>query len=168
MSAIDIDWKPDSKKLKEFGWVSAIGFAVIGFLVLPTVARLHNRKGIEVEGELAADGSPLLEPYAWMDWNWTISFVLLGIGLLIWIISLISTKAVKPIYLFWMAVAFPIGWCISHLILGLLYFGLFTPMALFFKLTGRDALAREIDKDAKSYWVEREGKIPNERYVRQF
>ena len=35
--AIDVDWNPDKKKLKEFGWVSVIGFSVIGFLFLPSV-----------------------------------------------------------------------------------------------------------------------------------
>jgi len=154
MSAIDIDWKPDSKKLKEFGWVSAIGFSVIGFLVLPTVSWLHKRGGEEA--------------YAWMDFNWTISLILLAVGVLIWILSLISTKAVKPIYLFWMAVAFPIGWVISHIILGAIYFLLFTPIALVFKLMGRDALSREIDKEAETYWVTRDGKAEASRYARQF
>ena len=152
--AIDIDWKPDEKKLKEFGWVSAIGFSVIGFLILPTVKWLHSRGGEE--------------PYAWMDFNWKISLILLAIGIGIWILSLISTKVVRPIYLFWMAVAFPIGWVISHLILGLLYFGLFTPIAIVFKIMGRDALNRKIDKDAKSYWIERDGKPEAKRYARQF
>ena len=154
MAAIDIDWNPDEKKLKEFGWVSAIGFAVIGFLILPTVKWLHSRGGEE--------------PYAWTDFNWKISLILLGIGFAIWVISLLSTKAVKPIYLLWMAVAFPIGWVISHLILGLLYFLLFTPIALVFKLMGRDVLDRVIDREAESYWIEREGKAEAKRYARQF
>lgn len=152
--AIDVDWNPDRKKLKEFGWVSVIGFSVIGFLFLPSVRWLHGR-GAE-------------EPVAWMDWNWKISLVLLGVGLVIWILSLISTKAVKPIYLAWMALAFPIGWTISHIVLGLLYFLLFTPMAVFFRLVGRDALERKIDKEADSYWIHREGSPPPSRYVRQF
>jgi hypothetical protein len=152
--AIDVDWNPDNKKLKEFGWVSAIGFSVIGFLFLPSLRWLHG---------LGAE-----EAVLWMNWNWKISQVLLGVGLVIWILSLISTKAVRPIYIFWMAVAFPIGWTISHIVLGLLYFLMFTPLAIVFRLAGRDALERRIDKQAASYWVHREGTPPASRYVRQF
>jgi len=154
MAAIDIDWNPDEKKLKEFGWVSVIGFSVIGFLVLPTASWIHSLSGEE--------------PYAWTDWNWKISLILLGVGIAIWVLSLISIKAVKLVYVFWMAVAFPIGWTISHLILGLLYFLLFTPMAIVFRMMGRDALDRKIDKNAASYWIHREGAPESSRYVRQF
>ena len=152
--AIDVDWNPDNKKLKEFGWVSVIGFSVIGFLFLPTVRWLHGLGGEEA--------------VAWVGWNWKISQVLLGVGLVIWVLSLISTKLVRPVYIAWMALAFPIGWTISHIVLGLLYFLMFTPMALVFRLIGRDALERQIDKQADSYWIHRQGSLPSSRYVRQF
>ena len=44
------------------------------------------------------------------------------------------------IYKAWMGVAFVIGSILSPIILGLIYFGLFTPLALIMRLIGRDAL----------------------------
>ena len=39
-----------------------------------------------------------------------------------------------------MVLAFPIGWTVSLVLLGLVYYGLFTPIGLVFRLVGRDAL----------------------------
>ena len=39
-----------------------------------------------------------------------------------------------------MIAAFPIGWTISRLMLAALFYLVFTPMALVFRLMGRDAL----------------------------
>jgi hypothetical protein len=67
-----------------------------------------------------------------------------------------------------MIVTWPIGWLISHLMLGAIYFGVFTPVAIVFRLIGRDPLARRFDRQASSYW---EAYQPNRglaRYLRQF
>ena len=67
-----------------------------------------------------------------------------------------------------MAVTFPIGWVISHLLLGLIYYGMFTPLALFFRLVGRDALKLKIDRNAASYWIETPTNPDPANYFRQF
>jgi Saxitoxin biosynthesis operon protein SxtJ len=59
----------------------------------------------------------------------------------------------RPIYSGWMVAAFPLGWLVSHVLLALLYFGLFTPLALAFKLLGRDALRRRREPDLVTYWA---------------
>ena len=46
------------------------------------------------------------------------------------------------IYVGWMILAFPIGWTISQVILVVMFFGLFTPIGLIFRLLGRDPLHR--------------------------
>jgi hypothetical protein len=63
-------------------------------------------------------------------------------GLSIGILGLISPSAIRLVYTAWMVAAFPIGWTMSRLMLGLLFFGLFTPVAAIFRLIGRDALNR--------------------------
>ena len=63
----------------------------------------------------------------------------------------------------------PIGWVVSHLALGIIYYGIFTPVALVFRLMGRDPLNRRLDRQASTYWEpyepDRGGKA---RYLRQF
>ena len=39
-----------------------------------------------------------------------------------------------------MVLAFPIGWTVSQVMLALMFFGLFTPIGLVFRLIGRDPL----------------------------
>ena len=41
-----------------------------------------------------------------------------------------------------MVLAFPIGWTVSQVILLLMFYGLFTPIGLVFRLIGRDPLHR--------------------------
>jgi hypothetical protein len=61
-------------------------------------------------------------------------------------------EAVRPIYVGWMIAAFPIGWLISRLVLGVLFYGLFTPLALVFRLAGRDRLALQPNPGSETYW----------------
>src|SRR5437868_12576470 len=49
---------------------------------------------------------------------------------------------IRPVFLVLTAVTAPIGWAMSFVILGVLYFLVFTPVALVFRLVGRDALTR--------------------------
>ena len=75
----------------------------------------------------------------------------------------------KPIYLGWLYAAFPIGWVISHLVMGIIFYLVISPIAIVFKLMGLDALERKIDKGAKTYWVEhRTGQGDPKRYFKQF
>src|SRR5262245_59316011 len=45
-------------------------------------------------------------------------------------LGLVKPEAVRPVFAAWLVVAFPIGWTVSHLLLAVLYYGLFTPLAL--------------------------------------
>jgi hypothetical protein len=74
----------------------------------------------------------------------------------------------KPIYLGWLYAAYPIGWVISHVVMGVIYFLVITPIAVVFKLMGRDALNRKIDKSAQTYWVEHRTGGDPKRYFKQF
>lgn len=67
--------------------------------------------------------------------------------------GLFKPQAMRWIYVSWMIVAFPLGWTVSRITLGLLFYGVFTPVAFFFKLTGRDLLRRRSCPDEGSYWA---------------
>ena len=68
-------------------------------------------------------------------------------------LGLFKPQAMRWIYVGWMIVVFPIGWTVSRIALGLLFYGVFTPVALFFKLRGRDPLCRQPSPDEDSYWT---------------
>lgn len=66
-------------------------------------------------------------------------------------VSLIAPAAAKPVYMVWMGVAFVMGKIVGTIMLGLVYFGMITPLALGMRLWGRDEL--RIKKQAgDSFW----------------
>lgn len=80
-------------------------------------------------------------------WVFAVLAVVLGLGGLAW------PQLVRPVFAGLSAITFPIGWVLSHVLLALLYFGLFTPLALLFRLIGRDALALRRRVDRPTYWA---------------
>lgn len=96
------------------------------------------------------------------------AFTLWGVAAGITAVYYVIPGVRRPIYLGWLYAAFPIGWVISHLVMGIIFYLVITPIALVFKLIGRDALQRRIDKGAKSYWVEHRTGGDPQRYFKQF
>lgn len=67
-----------------------------------------------------------------------------------------------------MKFAHALGWVNTRIILTVVYLLVFTPVALIFKLIGKDPMERRFD-EVDSYWVKRELKIfKPENYRRQF
>ena len=87
-------------------------------------------------------------------------------GVLVMLVGVPFPNAIRPVYVAITAVALPIGWLISQILLRVLYYGVMTPFALFFRLTRRDALLlRRPQTD--SYWRERRTRTDPESYFRQ-
>ena len=61
----------------------------------------------------------------------------------------------RPLIRAWVGLTFPLGWLLSHAVLALVYYGVFTPIGLLQRLLGRDAMRRKPEPDAVSFWVER-------------
>ncbi len=58
---------------------------------------------------------------------------------------------------------------VSPIVLGLLFFVLITPIALFMRITRRDALLRRFEPGRESYWIERDPPGPDpESFRNQF
>jgi hypothetical protein len=74
----------------------------------------------------------------------------------------------RPVYVGWMVLAFPIGWAVSNAILALMYYGIFTPIGLAFALAGRDPLRRSRRPEAETYWSPKPGPSGPGRYFQQF
>ena len=66
-----------------------------------------------------------------------------------------------------MAVTRPIGMLMTRVVLGVAYYGMFTPLALFFRAKGRDPLSRTRRADARAYWTTRTGTPEPRWYLRQ-
>ena len=75
------------------------------------------------------------------------------------LLGLTAPIILKPIYKVWMSFAVVMGFVMTRVILTVLYFGMFTPIALLTKLLGKDLLDQRLDKNAASYWVQRPATI---------
>ncbi len=92
-----------------------------------------------------------------------VALVFLGLGLL----GLALPNAIRWFYVGWMVLVFPVGWLVSHTVLGFVYFLLITPIGFLRRLIGGDPLKRKIDPEAESYWEPLEKDHSKESYFRQ-
>ena len=93
----------------------------------------------------------------------------LGLGSTLIVFGAIWTRALKCIYIAWMALAFTLGFVMSNVILTLFFFLLVTPIGLLSRLFGKDFLARKLDRPGASYWISRARETRTaESYERQF
>ena len=139
MSLVEIDWNPKSKQLQSFGKIALVASTIIALL-------LCLLKGVAI--------------------RWVL--ILFSFGFIIFIISLISLKLTKMIYLSMILLTLPIGYVISFILLGAFYFLLLAPLGLIFRLIGRDPLNRKFEPNAKSYWLSRQPPKGPEQYFHQF
>lgn len=91
-------------------------------------------------------------------------------SLLFLIISLVVPDILRPLNKVWMLFGALLHKVVSPIMLGLIYFVVITPIALFFKIKGRDELRRKYDPAARTYWITREPPGPDgpSSFPRQF
>ncbi len=82
--------------------------------------------------------------------------------------SLIAPLCLKNIYLGWMKFAGVIGAFNTKLILGFVYLVIFTPIRLYFYLSGKDPLKRKFQRDLESYWEDRPAGDDHTKYEKQY
>src|SRR5215813_5884975 len=95
------------------------------------------------------------------------TFTIAATGAAVGLVGLVRPDAIRYVYTGWMIAAFPIGWTISRLIVTLLFYVVFAPFALVFRLFGRDALRRRRHA-LSTYWMQTQGAEPPESYYEQF
>ena len=84
------------------------------------------------------------------------------------LLGYVFPPALRLIYIVMMAVALPIGMLISTTLLALLFFLMFTPLAVWFRLRRRDELKRRWDAESASYWSPITDQRTPASYYRQF
>jgi membrane-associated phospholipid phosphatase len=80
------------------------------------------------------------------------------ISVIFFISAFMMSVLLKPIYIFWMKLAFILSWINTGLILFIIFYLIFTPIGLGMRLFGADLLDKKIDKHKKSYWKEKKNK----------
>jgi len=138
MALVDINWNPSRKELRVFSLL-LIGFGAI-------VAAILFRR---LESQTPA----------------VAGLIVTGV---IGAIGFAAPTLIRPLYVVWMALAFPIGWTVSHLIMLAIYYMVLTPIGLAMRLCGRDPMQRRFDRGAQTYWLPRTPRKDLKNYFRQF
>lgn len=81
-------------------------------------------------------------------------------------LGLIWPSGIRGLYVGLMVLTFPIGWTISQVMLLLLFYGIFTPLAFIFRLQRRDFLLRR-RQERDSFWLVKTPPADIRSYFRQ-
>ena len=133
----DISFQPPAKTLRQF---AAIWLVFLGALA----ARQHFKYGHD-----------------------RVALTLAVLAVVVGLAGLVRPPLVKWVYVGAMIVAFPIGWVVSLVAMAAIFFLVFTPLALAFRLARVNLLSRQ-RADVPSYWVRKPGVSDPRRYFSQF
>lgn len=143
MKLIEFNRDPTDHQLKQFG--------IAALLFLPFIGWLAMGKPRSLE----ATNLPLLGQLALIGVLWAV-------------LAFTRPKLLRPVFLGASLLTLPIGLVVGEAVLLLIFFGLFAPLGLVFRLIGRDALQRRLDRGAKTYWQSKSQPENASRYYRQF
>ncbi len=99
--------------------------------------------------------------------NQTIGYIIAIISVLFIATTLINSDLLRPLNRLWMYFGLLLGKIISPIVLGIIFFGLFTPYGFVMRLLGRDELCLEKQKN-KSHWILRSKSTPQINFKQQF
>ncbi len=138
MAVIEIDRHPEEAKLRWFAGLQAVFMAWAAWQV-------HRRTG------------------------WVLGPVMVvALAGLVGLCGLARPAFVRLYYIGWMLAVFPIGWLVSHVVLAVSYYLVFTPVGFIMRMLGHDPLNLRFDRTAPTYWIERTQERGVDDYFRQF
>ena len=133
---ISIQWNPEKKQLRQF---AGIWFPAFCGLVGWSIAR---KTGHWQEVEI----------------GWAVAGM-------ISITGLFFPPLIRPVFVGLILATFPIGWVISHVLLGVIFYSIVTPIGLALRLSGHDPLQLKAPT-GDSLWKSPVGKTDPASYLR--
>jgi hypothetical protein len=134
---IAIQWNPNRKQLRQFAGIWFPAFcALVGWSIVRKIGYWHQ---VEV--------------------GWAIAGI-------ISIAGLVFPPLIRPIFVGLILLTYPIGWVVSHVLLGLIFYGIVTPIGIILRLIGHDPLQINAPL-GNSLWKSPTGKTDPASYLRQ-
>ena len=84
-----------------------------------------------------------------------------GLSALTLAVTLVKPDWLAPANRAWMKLAELLNRVVSPIVLGVIFYGIFTPIAWVMRWAGRDAMKRRFEPAAHTYWVERDPPGPD-------
>ena len=134
---IAIQWNPSTKQLRQFAGIWFPAFcALLGWII--------GKK----TGHWGA-----------VETGWVVCAILAVAGV-------IFPALIRPVFVGLILLTFPIGWVMSHVLLGAIFYLLVTPIGLVLRMTGHDPLQLR-PSAGSSLWKTPTGKTDPASYLRQ-
>ena len=92
---------------------------------------------------------PLLKEEPFRIWSIVIAIIFLILGLM-------NSKLLTPLNKLWFKFGLFLGYLVSPIVMGLIFFAVITPTGFIMKIMGRDLLNSKYDDKKKSYWINRD------------
>jgi hypothetical protein len=108
----------------------------------------------------------LLGALVWWRGAATAAGILAGLGATLGLAGALVPGFLTPVYRAWMGLAHVISRVTTPVFLGIVYFGVITPMGALMRLVGRNPLRHRLDRE--SYFVSRAGPARRGDLKRQF
>lgn len=105
--------------------------------------------------------------YFYYSTNISWAYLFIGAASIFLLVTLIKSDALLPLNKLWMRFGFLLGMIVSPIILGIIFFGLFTPIAILMRLRGRDELRLKFSPKM-SHWITRSEPIKSESFKHQY
>lgn len=127
----------DKKELRKFGFILATGLVVIFGLFFP-----------------------YFWDYTIPKWPWVA-------GLIFVVIALLLPLALRPVYVLWMKIGHVLGWINTRIILSVIFYVIFSPVAFVLLVLRKDPMCRKLDKDMQTYRIQ-SVKLSHDRLEKPF
>jgi len=137
MQWADIPFHPSDRKLRQFALLCVVFFCALG----------------------AWQGLGRARP--------GLGLVLAAVGIVLGLVGLWRPQWLRPVFVGWIVAVFPIGWIVSKIVLGVLFYVLFTLVAVIFRVMNRDVLNRRRRPGTESYWTPKAAPTDVRSYFRQ-
>jgi len=106
-----------------------------------------------------------LWPLLWRGEALRMWAILLSVGLVT--PGIVWPQSLVPVYRVWMMFGHVLGWINTRILLGLVFFGLITPIGQVRRLFGKDSMRRNFEPELETYRVIREPR-PSSHLTRPF
>lgn len=143
---MSIDFDPSRETLRQFGWIALAGFLGIAALAW-------------TESLVFSFGLGSARPW--------VAGVCAGLAGFAALASLVYPPANRWLFVGLSVVTYPIGYVVSHVLLGALFFGMIAPAGLLMRAFGSDPMQRRYDPDQRSYWSPARAARSRDSYFRQ-
>jgi Saxitoxin biosynthesis operon protein SxtJ len=85
-----------------------------------------------------------------------VRWVYVGVAAMFALVAIAKPALLTTLNRLWIKLGVLMGKVVSPIALGILFYGVLTPLGAMIRLTGKDSLRLKFDPDSDSYWIPRE------------